>query len=504
MNKGLLLINGNLFDSPMKIIWILLLFLFSFQQEIKLGIRGNNTKRFKNLYLPSIQSFKITPFVFPNYKTFVSPDKAVFDYKGVEDLCQDFGKNLKSYRPEIWNNSLITNPCELYFCNSTTPEFLNSTLSKTPGINLPPKDVHYAIQRYCTQCELTLFENFTLNTTCKWFDKDYCNNTCYNSECIFHHHDLSLCFLEKNNIFYWRNDFTHYFLSWLYIYYSSIIVLIINIFTFLLAMIILVIPEIFYSYKRATDTLYTPCQRFTNIFDIRFFMILLMMINILINILLNTFDIVNQFYQTNLFQGRYRNICVLLTAGLALTVFLLMSIQWYLTYRKSQIFDEKTPIIPIIIIIVAIIIFFLWGLLGALLYFIGSAADNQNLIRALGAWLIISSCILALILLFMIISVSKITFTLIRMNSTMDTLEKANYFFSLRLSRFLIAVAISLFLVVLVGVITGIQFLISIDVFTVEFNFIFNCFVCIVCQVPYLVMVIGLSPLRIPTKEIKY
>lgn len=485
----------------MRVLILFFSIVFVFSNEIKLGIRGNNTIRFKNLYLPTIQSFSIPPFVFPNYKLFLSPDNAVFNYKGVEDLCNDFENKLLSTYPDLWNNTLIKNPCELYFYNTSIPEFLNSTVSTIQGLNMSPKDVHYAIQRYCTQCVSTLNQNLTINSSCKWFDQNYCNNTCWESECIYYQSELSLCYVESGNIFYWRNDFTHYFLAWLYIYYSSIIVFIINIIEIFLSIIILIIPECYIKIQKIKDKLFSPFERLRGVFDLRFFIILILTLNIILNIIFNLLDIINHYVQLGLFQGRWRNISIMITCGFSLVIFLLIIIQWYISYRKSQLFDGNLHWGMILFFSISIIVFFGWGIFGALLYLISSPLNNQDLFRVLGVWLIISSLALFLILLVMIVLVAKIYNQLVSIHTTTDSLQRANIFFSLRLSRFLIALTLSLFFVVISGIFVGIQFLISVDVFTVEFDFIFNCIVSILIQIPYIVVIFGLSPIRLPKKE---
>jgi uncharacterized membrane protein len=423
----------------------------------------------------------------------VAPSKKINGYSATIDICADFEKSVLTLNPS-WN---LTNYCEQYFCTNSTPYFMNHTnFGAIGGAKLDPANAHTSMHRLCSQCSATVNQSFSsMNVSkCKWFDTEYCNNVCVDSTCVYFEETMSICYVSEIEQFLFRNDGTHRGLVWLYIYYTSILVFILSVVELMVSFVMLVIPEIVHGCRKCTDPMKSAKQKVVSNFTWRGIMITILVITLLVNLILCFLDMAQQMAQDNLFGGRYRNFANVITVVIQFAIELFLFIQWYSVYRRSTAAKAGLGPYRIAALCLIMVALVFWGILGAIFYLIGSMTSSQAAFILLGIWSIGSGIMGIIILILLLVYSIKILRLLTNVSdSSQSNIDKATKVLNVRLTRFMIALSISLFWLIFFAIVMGLQFAIGLDVFSIQFHFVFNCLINLVLMGVLFVIIIGLS-----------
>jgi hypothetical protein len=165
--------------------------------------------------------------------------------------------------------------CRSYFCtNNSIPYYLQSSTY------LPDKRV--AMQRYCSQCNLTSSQrfNFVNQSLCPYF-----SNLCYPGRCIGNTSCImydwaggAICYLWDQNIYYRWNDYFHSSVYW--VYYRTMDYIIFPLFLFV-TLFLAPLPE-FIHMERSVDNSQSSLYKFLHFFSLKMFAILLILIGLFV------------------------------------------------------------------------------------------------------------------------------------------------------------------------------------------------------------------------------
>lgn len=212
-----------------------------------------NGTRYQQIYLPNRNETWNKEI--NTYFTYVSPFSNIRDYSSSKELCSSIEKELFLYEKSLWNNTVILDPCNRYFC--TRNQSYNNTY------------LHYGAQRYCTQCSLTKNQNFTAHENCTIFDKKICKDCTSESICIYYDYDFPLCYRPKDNKFYRRDDFVHLVMILMFYEGFPIMNIIIGLIYFIFYLFLLIIPNIYKSIRDVRGkNLLTFSEKFRIIFSL--------------------------------------------------------------------------------------------------------------------------------------------------------------------------------------------------------------------------------------------
>lgn len=215
---------------------------------------NKSLNRYQNIYIPVRESLYGNGVIFgENY--IVSPLIRLVTLGNPLDLCLDTKKKMQERVPEIWNSSVIQNPCSKYFCQKERPILLNST-SKYINIFEPldTDDVlHYSLQTYCLSCQDSESERFDLflqNTTCPWFNSITCN-TSFSSdyECFYFSSIHPLFYSFSRDAFFAKLNLFHTSYIFFWFYYYIYFYLVPNTFFVIFNSFLLIAPEIYFLYS---------------------------------------------------------------------------------------------------------------------------------------------------------------------------------------------------------------------------------------------------------------
>lgn len=285
----------------LQIVVFLVLFIQIFSGFPPFVIKSYHQNRYSKIVVPIYEADSFPNELF-KYSVFITPTTRFVDEESALNLCQEAEKQL------LLSN--ISNSCENYFKNTSTPYFL-----KNKDMNS-----HTMMHLYCTQCEETYFQNFSSKGNI-WFDEQYCaKSKCKgNSTCIYFRNQTSLCYLWDENFFVRRVDFTH--MTWFNIFYTGgpMITIVLNLILLFLTFFIVVIPE---------DR--TKCDFYMSLrLQTLFFLFLKFSLSIIAGIL----DLVNfmplRLYVVFLFSH----------TGILFICFFLMIFQWKYILDKSDFTD---------------------------------------------------------------------------------------------------------------------------------------------------------------------
>lgn len=281
------------------ILVVLVISAFATQYQTK----SNVTNRYTHIYFPATQATFIQGEFF-SVDIIQAPKPYPISSKGSIDLCDDTRKKLMEEQPELWNNSAIVNPCRQYFCGTSPSKWYpeNGTYVQIENIDymLDNTDVfHTQVQQYCTKCHDSFAERFDLviedetrNTACKWYKKDLCKDWCPdNTPCFFFSSRTSMCY-SSDNIYMTKTDGFHYYFLRLRLWGLAYIYFVANSILFVLNIIFVIVPELFFL-KKVLQSHATTWGKVKTVFQLRNQTIFIEFISNLMYIIAAIIDIAN-------------------------------------------------------------------------------------------------------------------------------------------------------------------------------------------------------------------
>ena len=284
------------------------------------------SKKFSKILLPFGNKNLFDAELF-NDNIFIAPTSFLIDTKSIRDLCQ-IKEEVKILQPEFWNNSMITNPCEKYFCSNEVPYFLSINMNTNLSLSnrLDALNTHIAVNRLCSLCEsnLTLnFNEYLKNNTCKWFDrsceKGYCTKR---STCIPCKKEYNLCYLPERDLFMARDDFTHEYLFFIYYSFIPYILCVVSFILLICDIVFLIIPQSIYLFQYLRNKEIEKAKKIRTLFNLKNFIRI-----IVCTLHLSTF--VASFVDSiNLISQRFYVISNIYCASIDLLAFNFMFVEW--------------------------------------------------------------------------------------------------------------------------------------------------------------------------------
>jgi hypothetical protein len=187
------------------VIFLLFCHLKNAQSTGKWMIESNNTvNRYQNIFFPNKYTYFAQADVFQADMMF-APKTYFATTKDATDFCSDAKSALNAAQPDIWNNTDLMNPCQAYFCrstslpsmptNATTPHLDNIALGMYNNSHV----LHAMAHNWCIKCDGSTAERFDLyvvNNTCPFFSKTLCDeNSCAPAHtCVYFTTRSSLCY----------------------------------------------------------------------------------------------------------------------------------------------------------------------------------------------------------------------------------------------------------------------------------------------------------------------
>jgi hypothetical protein len=276
----------------MKLTLLFMLILFhSFIHSNSLEyLTPSKNNRFKNVYFPK-DSFDDYPHELFSYNIFIAPVTSFQTFNDAIDLCQGLEEIPLNFS------------CEQYFCNNGSEPFhfrqlKNSSLSSSSreGHSI----THTRIERFCTICNQTFSQNFTLHQ-CNSSEQSMgvlCNQGACpeGTVCVPMNYfeftpsrlfepPFPICYDFGDQTFYAHPDFTHKVLYWVSYRWVLLIAFICQLSLLSLMNISIVLPEIFWWIFNITCSKYKPtCKEFFHmVVSIRNFSCLVLYVGILLN-----------------------------------------------------------------------------------------------------------------------------------------------------------------------------------------------------------------------------
>eukprot|EP01080_Neovahlkampfia_damariscottae_P012179 gene12179-5669_t len=366
---------------------------------------------------------------FPNelfsYKIFLGPVTTILSEFDTIDLCNNF-KGLN-----------YTSSCENYFCsnNGAFYDQQSKNMNLTNEERIKNSIFHIKMERYCTLCNQTFYQNFTENT-CINKNQSYSlvcpkGNLCPSwSLCVpFHLLEFStdrpyepakpVCYDFTDNTFYARIDFTHKFLYWTYYRYIPVLGLVGLIILFIMYMVFLIMPEIsllctliFCSHKMNYKA--TLKEKFFMIVTLRNLGLSILFFFIVFDIFAFTIDI------CGFFVFRFSTLTIYPSGGSIILCYFINVIIWQYILDQSRKSFQKVPsyslklkvqMVALLILTLSIII------IGGLLYVGQYFIDRQRrgvFIYVFGAYLFFDAIVFLLVMTAMVFYSSRIFFKITR------------------------------------------------------------------------------------------
>lgn len=304
----------------------------------------SNTSRLDAIFLPISEEFVIYGQVYHNTHVYKTPIFSMDSESIIVELCGQAKTMLEQDDPILFRDDV--NSCTNYFCGITQPEYLSKSLNTNYTIYQRRNytDYHILVHRYCLQCSNSN-QNFT-NTSCPWVNRDYFENRCDSNSLgnaipIYYNSVLPICFDMTKNVFLGRNDFNHHVLLQFYLFWNSLILMILYIIAWVYLVFLLVIPsiaEMFRVCRRSLNVPTPPREKMSYLFNFYHAYILVWSCSFTQSIVLTLLDVLGFYIK---FDGRFRNIAMLLNISAVLIVFLILVIQWIYIYLKSQRMGNK-------------------------------------------------------------------------------------------------------------------------------------------------------------------
>jgi hypothetical protein len=159
------------------------------------------------------------------------------------------------------------------------------------------KQYHMNIHGYCTQCEETINEDFpkTLNTTtCKYFDKNFCDTACngdkVNYKCVYNR-NIPMCYSYSRNSYFSKLDFLHLYYLFYLVNVDIFLISLLYVFLFLFLLLFILIPSLIsicYEFRRNDHC----CKNFYKLFRLKTICIVGMLLMYIIGFFLSIFDFI--------------------------------------------------------------------------------------------------------------------------------------------------------------------------------------------------------------------
>jgi hypothetical protein len=311
-----------------------------------------------------------------NYSLLVSPNPRLSTLDGSSDICGN-----STYQSLVKPTGIDPQQfCNTYFCtNNTTPYYLRPSSYSLNN--------HIALQRYCTQCNITSAQGFTASL-CPQYGKSLCwpGRCTGNSSCIIYDSLGAICYVWDQNIYYRFNDYIHNVVYWTYFttmdYIALPIYLLITIFYVFFAFL----PEIVYQ-ARSMDKLLPFHKKILQYFSLKMFAIVFILLGLLIYDLMLIIDCIGfTLYKVAYFGA-------LMTFPTYWLSFISIVVKWHHIIGQSDAYtaSESIGVKRSIALVFFWVIFLLWYALGiGTCVWVLSFPENGPSMYTLGSYSVIS------------------------------------------------------------------------------------------------------------------
>lgn len=301
----------------------------------------SNSSRYKEIYFPSKDLFILQGRI-EQENILISPKTFFPILKDAFRFCADTKIALAKDAPEIFNNTLVTNPCEMYFCSKTPHSFIphNDThgyMENFADAYSNKHFVHAMAHNWCTKCEETIdqgFDEFVKTNNCPWFDSKLCDDWCpVDVPCIYFHTRHSVCYKEdqySDQYFVKINDLNVGFMK-LRVWGLSFVYLAVNVVIFIVNVLCVVLPEIGALKRRFTGSDLTGLEKLQNIFSLRNQATIIAVAVNLIFIVTSFLDIIN--FVVPILSGIF---ALYIHFGSLPYIFALLCILWVHIYNQTE------------------------------------------------------------------------------------------------------------------------------------------------------------------------
>jgi hypothetical protein len=299
--------------------------------------------RFNKIYFPK-DSFDDFPKELFSYNIFIAPVTSFQTLNDAIDLCQGL-------------EEISLHSCEKYFCNNGSEPY-HYRQTKNNSLSTSSREyhslIHTKIERFCTICNQTASQNFTLSKCNSWIDSmgiicspDSCPQ---GTICIpMNYYEFTpsrlfespfpICYDFGDQSFYAHPDFTHKVLYWVYYRWIYFIACFSQIFIFSLMTVSIVLPEIFWLIFSITCSKFKPTFKefFHMVVSLRNFSSFILYISIVMNLFCLFFDL------WGFTVIRFSTVALYPTGAILIMCYMLVVILWQYILDQSTRNFTKTP-----------------------------------------------------------------------------------------------------------------------------------------------------------------
>jgi hypothetical protein len=433
--------------------------------------------RYSKIIIP-MKNYNYNPGTYYKEDIFVSPYFLLTSEDFTYDLCSSTAAKVAKDMPSIFNNTNNGNPCATYFCSQTVPFYL------AKGKNSTTNTTHLAVQTYCTQCEATRPEGFSIdvatNGTCNWYDTSKCGRQNQTDRlCMMYYPVTALT--TKTVSYYW--DYQSYMINmdpglWFllgYFHYTSRVLYITQSFIGILALVFLyLIPETILKiiYKRDTWR-----DRALDIFNIKNGIFALLVIGSLVMVA----GSIVSWAEDNTVGLTTTGAVTYTQLGLTLFAFTLIIIQWKHIAEATSLVPQPFSLVNRLLILLSFVTFFIWGglLVGS---YIASSLSAPN------AAFVYAACLFGVSILFgilgLIVLIAGIILTKKYLGGNLCNLKNIETFqmYRLKFTQIMILTSVTLFVFVYIAFYNGLTLWTSRDIISIRFYYLYRSQLAFVTQ----------------------
>lgn len=443
--------------------------------------QNETNKRFTKIMIP-VKNFNYHPGVYFQEDVFISPYFVLTDVDFSYELCSETEQRVKKDLPALFNNTLVTNPCRNYFCSGAMPFYLRK------GINSTTNATHLSVQTYCTQCEQTRTESFSIQDamsgSCPWYDVSKCGAQNQTDRLCMMFYPMSS--MDTKIISYFWNyesymisvDGGIWFLIGYFHYVSRLIYIFMSFIGIMMIFFLYFIPESILNVIRITkqqDEFFH--ERILYNINIRNTIFILIMVG---SIVMFCGSIVS-FAQDNSVGLTTTGAVTYIQLGLTLFAFTLIIIQWKHISEANSIHLQEFSAVNKILIVLSFVFFFIWG--GLL---VGSYIASS--LKAPFADYVYAAILFGVSIIFGILGLIVIVVGLILTRKylgghlcDMQNIETFQMY-RLKFTQIMIITSITLFVFVYIAFYNGLTLWSSRDILSIRFYYLYRSQLAFVTQ----------------------
>jgi len=435
-------------------------------------VSQNSSTRYSQIMVP-VNNYNYNPKTYLQEDVFMSPYFILESVDYTYEFCSAMKQKLIGDIPSIFNDSSNTQQCNSYFCGGKIPFYL------AKGVNSTTNTSHLAVQTYCTQCEATIAENFTISQglNCSWYNIKKCGYqndtgrlcmmyyplTAVSTKTIYYYWSYQTYFIDIDGGLWFLLNYFHYTSRLLYITMSLIsIILLISLY---------MVPEALIFLKRMITK-----RSLLYIFNSKnVIFCLLFLSSVVMNvggILSFAFDNTVGLTMTGAFT--YTQL------GINLFIFTLVIIEWKHISEQISLDQQPYSIQNRILILISFITFLFWGSLLVATY-VASQLDPTPGNYIYAAALFGVSIIFGILALLVILTGIVLTKRYLGGSCDFSKIETFQMY-KLKFTQVMIITSITLFVFVYIAFYNGLTLWTARDIWSIRFYYLYRSELAFITQ----------------------